>query len=75
MQSADIGHQIARGNHAIIGVMIESFIEEGRQDISAGDTLRYGQSITDPCISWSSTEQVLRTLADSVQQRREATTA
>ena len=72
---ADIGHQIARGNHAIIGVMIESFIEEGRQDVSAGDTPRYGQSITDPCISWPSTEQVLRTLADSVQQRRQATTA
>jgi len=67
----DIGHQVARGNEAIIGVMVESFIEEGRQDIGQRDTLLYGQSITDPCLCWADTEEILGQLADSVAARRD----
>lgn len=64
--------QIANGEKSIIGVMIESNINEGRQDVpkegKAG--LKYGVSITDACISWETTDAVLRKLADAVQKRR-----
>lgn len=65
--------QIANGEKAIVGVMIESNINEGNQCIppegKAG--LKYGVSITDACISWETTEDVLRKLAAAVRQRRE----
>jgi len=67
---ADIAAQVARGRKEIIGLMIESFIEAGRQGTDNLNTLVYGQSITDPCIAWTDTEQVLHMLAQSVERRR-----
>src|SRR3984885_13385520 len=67
---ADIAGQIARGEQRIIGAMIESNLVAGRQDVLPGVTPTYGQSITDGCIDWETTEQVLRQLADAVAARR-----
>ena len=67
---ADIGRQIAGGDERIIGVMIESHLVGGRQDLVDGCTLTYGQSITDPCIAWDETVPVLESLAESVRARR-----
>ncbi len=50
--------------------MLESFLVEGRQDFTTKEELVYGQSITDSCMNWDTTEQVLRGLAIAVQQRR-----
>lgn len=68
--SEDVGQQIANGNKAIFGVMIESHLVEGRQDIVDGETPTYGQSITDACIGWNDTDKVLRQLAADVRARR-----
>ncbi|ELR66077.1 2-keto-3-deoxy-D-arabino-heptulosonate-7-phosphate synthase I alpha [Photobacterium marinum] len=68
----DVGQQIAAGNDAIFGVMIESHLVEGRQDIVDGKAATYGQSITDACIGWEDTEKVLRQLAEDVSKRRQA---
>lgn len=68
--AADIATQIRRGNHAIMGVMLESFLEAGRQDVVSGQELVYGQSITDPCMAWDTTELVLEELAGAVAERR-----
>lgn len=70
--SQDVGEQIASGNKSIFGVMIESHLVEGRQDIVDGIEPTYGQSITDACIGWEDTEKVLRQLASDVQKRRQA---
>ncbi|KPA51859.1 phospho-2-dehydro-3-deoxyheptonate aldolase [Photobacterium leiognathi subsp. mandapamensis] len=70
--SQDVGEQIASGNKSIFGVMIESHLVEGRQDIVDGVEPTYGQSITDACIGWADTEKVLRQLASDVQKRRQA---
>lgn len=68
---ADLSAQVAAGNHDIIGVMIESNLIEGRQDITDDLTsLTYGQSITDACINWHDTEQALEQLAAAVRARR-----
>lgn len=67
---ADVSRQLAQGSQAIFGVMVESHLEEGRQDLVEGQTLAYGQSITDACIDWSDTEALLRQLADAVKARR-----
>ena len=67
---ADIGRQIASGDERIIGVMIESNLVAGRQDLKEGCALTYGQSITDPCIGWDESVAVLEGLAESVRQRR-----
>jgi 3-deoxy-7-phosphoheptulonate synthase len=66
----DIAEQVSEGETAIFGVMIESFLEEGRQDLVDPDTLRYGQSITDACIDWAATMPVLQGLAQAVRSRR-----
>lgn len=66
----DVANQIAGGEEAIFGVMIESHLVEGRQDLVEGQELTYGQSITDACIGWEDTEKVLRQLADAVAERR-----
>jgi 3-deoxy-7-phosphoheptulonate synthase len=66
----EIGNQIATGNGAIVGVMLESFLIEGRQDLGDGDSLTYGQSITDPCIDWEHTVTALEGLAAAVRTRR-----
>ncbi|CNI00888.1 MULTISPECIES: 3-deoxy-7-phosphoheptulonate synthase [Yersinia] len=67
--AADIGQQIRAGSTAIVGVMAESFLVEGTQKIIAGTPLTYGQSITDPCLNWADTEQLLSLLADAVSSR------
>jgi 3-deoxy-7-phosphoheptulonate synthase len=66
----DVAGQIAGGEDAIFGVMIESHLVEGRQDLVDGEAPTYGQSITDACIGWDDTEKVLRQLAEAVQARR-----
>ncbi|MFV8816383.1 3-deoxy-7-phosphoheptulonate synthase [Haliea sp. E17] len=68
----DIASQVARGNRSIFGVMLESNLEEGRQDVVPGQTLTYGQSITDPCIRWDDTAPLLRELAAAVRTRRDS---
>lgn len=65
----NIGLQIRAGSTAIVGVMAESFLIEGTQKIVAGQPLTYGQSITDPCLNWDDTEQLLSLLADAVDSR------
>jgi 3-deoxy-7-phosphoheptulonate synthase len=70
--AADVGGQIASGNDAIVGVMLESFLVAGRQDLRSGGEVRYGQSITDGCIGWETTVEVLEGLAESVRARNAA---
>jgi len=68
----DVARQIAAGNIDIMGVMLESFLVEGTQKIppEGAQYLRYGQSITDACLSWQQTEPVLNCLAKAVKERR-----
>ena len=66
----DVAGQIARGDDRIIGVMFESHINPGRQDLLPGQSLEYGVSITDACIGWDASVGVLRELADAVRRRR-----
>ena len=66
----DIATQITRGNQDIFGIMIESHLVEGRQDVRDDQPLTYGQSITDPCISWTDTNTVLEELAAASRERR-----
>jgi 3-deoxy-7-phosphoheptulonate synthase len=68
--AAQIGAQVARGNRAIVGVMLESFLVAGRQDVVDGAELTYGQSITDACMAWETTVGVLDELAADVRARR-----
>jgi len=67
---ADIGEQIAAGERRIAGVMIESHLQAGRQDLVPGQPLAYGQSITDACIAFDESVPLLERLAGSVQRRR-----
>ncbi|NOH78307.1 3-deoxy-7-phosphoheptulonate synthase AroG [Vibrio sp. RE86] len=66
----DVAGQLAGGEDAIFGVMIESHLVEGRQDLVDGQAPTYGQSITDACIGWDDTDKVLRQLAEAVEARR-----
>ncbi|RRZ93001.1 3-deoxy-7-phosphoheptulonate synthase AroG [Erwinia sp. 198] len=66
----DVAQQIADGEKAIIGVMIESHLVEGNQNLESGEPLIYGKSVTDGCIGWEDTETVLRQLAEAVKARR-----
>lgn len=68
--AADVAGQVAAGDERIIGVMIESNLVAGRQDVVPGKPLVYGQSITDGCIDWATTETVLHGLAGAVEWRR-----
>jgi len=71
--AADIAHQLAAGSDAIAGVLLESHLVEGRQDITNGrEGLRYGQSVTDGCIGWDSTVAALEGLAQAVRSRARA---
>ena len=70
--AADVARQIAAGERRIMGVMIESHLHEGRQDIVAGQALKHGVSVTDACISMAQTVPVLQGLAQAVQARRQA---
>ncbi|RNL85503.1 3-deoxy-7-phosphoheptulonate synthase [Halostreptopolyspora alba] len=67
-----IGAQIAEGQRGIVGVMLESYLVEGAQKLTDPAGLTYGQSITDKCMSWETTEEVLTGLAESVRERRKA---
>ena len=69
-----LGEQVASGSHNICGVMLESHLVEGQQNHVVGQELKYGQSITDACISWKETVPVLEGLAAAVQQRRKVAT-
>jgi 3-deoxy-7-phosphoheptulonate synthase len=67
---ADVARQVAGGDGRIVGVMVESHLVAGRQDLVAGKPLTYGQSITDGCLGWEETVGVLDGLAEAVRQRR-----
>src|SRR5262245_40923897 len=67
----DIAAQLAEGTRYIFGVMIESHLVGGRQDVRPGEPLAYGQSVTDACLSWDDTLPVLDDLAKAVRARRE----
>ncbi len=69
----DVAGQVAAGDGRITGVMIESHLVAGRQDLGAAP-LVYGQSITDGCLGWDDTAQVLQQLAQAVERRRAAST-
>jgi 3-deoxy-7-phosphoheptulonate synthase len=71
----DVVHQIREGNRSIVGVMVESFIEEGNQPIPEDRSkLRYGCSVTDACVSWPTTAEMLRgaheVLREALPRRR-----
>jgi 3-deoxy-7-phosphoheptulonate synthase len=67
----NVAQQMEQGDERLLGVMIESNLVGGRQDLVAGQALTYGQSITDGCIDWESSVQVLERLALAVQNRRQ----
>ncbi|MFV8797163.1 3-deoxy-7-phosphoheptulonate synthase AroG [Yersinia sp. LJYL362] len=67
----DVCDQIARGEKSIMGVMIESHLVEGSQNLESGEPLTYGQSVTDACIGWEDTEVLLRQLSNAVKARRQ----
>jgi 3-deoxy-7-phosphoheptulonate synthase len=66
----DVGAQLAAGEDRIFGVMIESHLKEGRQDLKPGKPLDYGVSVTDACIGWEDTLAALDILAEAVRARR-----
>jgi 3-deoxy-7-phosphoheptulonate synthase len=68
---AELARQIAAGNRSIIGLMMESFLEDGRQDYRKGVDLVYGQSVTDACMGWERTQPLFGLLAEAVRSRRE----
>jgi len=69
--ASDIATQVARGSRSIFGLMLESNLVEGRQDVVDGQALTHGQSITDPCIGWPDTDSLLQELATAVRLRRQ----
>jgi len=66
----DVARQLEAGDARVIGVMVESHLQAGRQDLVPGQPLAYGQSITDGCIGWDDSVKVLERLASAVQERR-----
>jgi 3-deoxy-7-phosphoheptulonate synthase len=68
----DVARQLAAGERRIVGVMVESHINPGRQDHLPGKPLQYGVSITDACLGWEDTLGLLDTLAEGVRKRRVA---
>jgi len=66
----DVANQIAAGDRRIFGVMIESHLVAGRQDIVEGQELTYGQSVTDACLGWDDSEALMAKLPQAVQKRR-----
>ena len=67
----DIANQVSRGTRNVIGLMLESNLVEGRQDVVQGRELVHGQSITDACINWDDTAVLLAELAEAVRNRRQ----
>ncbi|MEO7744443.1 MAG: 3-deoxy-7-phosphoheptulonate synthase [Usitatibacter sp.] len=70
--AADVGAQLAGAERRIVGVMAESHLNPGRQDLVPGKPLQYGVSITDACLGWDDTVALLEGLADNVRKRRVA---
>ncbi|MDP9454744.1 MAG: 3-deoxy-7-phosphoheptulonate synthase [Actinomycetota bacterium] len=71
--AGDVASQIAGGQRGIVGVLMESFLEDGNQNLTDGGAdLVYGQSVTDACMGWEMTVPVLRELAEAVRSRRES---
>ncbi len=68
--ATDVAGQLAAGDARIVGVMVESHLNPGRQDIVTGKPLEYGVSVTDACLGWTDTEKLLQTLAAGVRERR-----
>jgi 3-deoxy-7-phosphoheptulonate synthase len=68
----DVAGQISAGDKRIMGVMIESNLVAGAQKLTPGQPLVYGQSITDACIDWPETHELLKELAAAVRARRES---
>jgi len=70
----DVGHdvagQVSGGDERIFGIMLESHLKAGRQDLIPGKTLQYGVSITDGCLSWEDTQVLLEQTAEAVSKRR-----
>jgi len=66
----DVAAQIAAGEDRVFGVMVESHLKEGRQDLVPGKPLEYGKSITDACLGWEDSVSVLDILAQAVRDRR-----
>jgi len=66
----DVAKQVANGSKEIFGVMLESNLVEGAQKLSKGKALTYGQSITDACIDWETTEELLGELAAAARARK-----
>ncbi len=73
--AADVARQISAGDHRITGLMVESHLQEGRQDIVPGQALQHGVSVTDACISMEQTVPLLQGLAAAVRARRAVATA
>ncbi|GAB3473923.1 3-deoxy-7-phosphoheptulonate synthase [Amycolatopsis cihanbeyliensis] len=67
---ADLAGRIGEGESGITGVMLESFLAAGRQDLGRADRLSYGQSVTDACVGWGQTVHMISELADAVASRR-----
>ena len=67
---ADVIKQIEQGNQSIIGLMAESFLEQGKQNLDRPEPLRYGQSITDACLDWNTTETLIYKLAQTMRHYR-----
>ncbi len=67
----EVGDQLSGGDERIVGAMVESHLVEGRQEIQSTDKMVYGQSVTDACLGWSDTTELLRGLADAVARRRQ----
>jgi 3-deoxy-7-phosphoheptulonate synthase len=72
---SDVARQIAAGERRIFGMMIESNLVEGRQELGDGRNLTYGQSVTDPCLGWDDTVELLNQLAAAVEERRSTATS
>ena len=68
--AADVAAQVGNGDDRIFGVMVESYLQPGRQDLQPGKALQYGVSVTDPCLGWEQGLEVLDLLAGAVRQRR-----
>ena len=67
----DVARQVGDGERRIFGLMIESHLTEGRQELGDGGNLTYGQSVTDACLGWEDTIEVLDEIAAAVDRRRE----
>jgi 3-deoxy-7-phosphoheptulonate synthase len=70
--ATDVAGQIAAGERRIVGLMVESNLVEGRQDLEPGKPLKFGQSITDACLGWDDSAKLLEELAAAVRARRKA---